>query len=52
VSTDEKLDLVIEILSRMERRQISTTAAVSEIKEHEAPVVGSFATVEPAADEK
>jgi hypothetical protein len=52
VSTDEKLDEVLLILRRMEARQISTPAAVSEIKEHEAPVVGSFATVEPAPDEK
>lgn len=46
MSTDEKLDKVLEILTRIEERQVKTTAMVSEVKEHEAPVVGSFASTE------
>jgi len=42
-----QLDQVITILKGIEERQIKTTAMVSEVKEHEAPVVGSFATVDP-----
>jgi len=37
---------VLATLKRIEERQISTTAAVMEVKEHEAPIVGSFATTE------
>jgi hypothetical protein len=46
MSTEEKLDDIIQRLERIEQRQIKTTAMVSEVKEHEAPVVGSFATTE------
>ena len=46
MSTDEKLDDIIARLDRIEQRQIKTTAMVSEVKEHEAPVVGSFASVD------
>jgi len=37
---------ILAILRRIEERQIKTTAAVMEVKEHEAPVVGSFVTTE------
>jgi len=41
------LQKILEILKRIEERQIKTTAMVSEVKAHEAPVVGSFASSEP-----
>jgi hypothetical protein len=37
-----KLEEILTILKRIEDRQIKTTAMVSEVKEHEAPIVGSF----------
>lgn len=36
------LDEILLILNRIEERQIKTTAMVSEVKEHEPPVTGSF----------
>ena len=42
----ESLRQIQAVLERIEQRQIKTTAAVMEVKEHEAPVVGSFATTE------
>ena len=42
----KKLDEILAILKRVEERQIKTTAMVSEVKEHEAPIVGSFASSE------
>jgi len=47
MTTDEKLDRIIFLLERIEARQIRTTEMVETVKEHEAPVVGSFATVDP-----
>jgi hypothetical protein len=44
MTTDEKLDEILKILKGIEARQIKTTAMVAEVKEHETPVVGSFAT--------
>jgi hypothetical protein len=41
-----KLDSIIEILQRIEARQIKTTAMVTDVKEKEAPVVGTFASSE------
>lgn len=42
--SEEKLDEILTILKRIEARQIKTTAIVEEVKEHEAPPVGSFAS--------
>lgn len=47
MTNEEKLNEILEILKRIEARQIKTTAMVEEVKEHEAPVVGSFASVDP-----
>jgi hypothetical protein len=47
MTTEETLHAILEILHRIEERQIKTTAMVSEVKEHEAPVVGSFGAHEP-----
>jgi hypothetical protein len=44
MTVDEKLDELLAILKRVEARQIKTTAMVEEVKEHETPVVGSFAS--------
>ena len=46
MSDEQKLDEILEILKRIEDRQIKTTAMVEQVKESEtkAPVVGSFAT--------
>ena len=41
----KKLDAIKEQLDRMEKRQIEAKEIVEEVKEHEAPVVGSFATL-------
>jgi uncharacterized protein (UPF0335 family) len=43
MTTDEKLDSIIERLERIEQRQIKTTAMVEDVKEHEPAHVGSFA---------
>jgi hypothetical protein len=43
MTTEEKLDEILATLKRIEARQIKTTAMVTEVKEHEAPV-GSFAS--------
>jgi hypothetical protein len=40
----EWLAEIRDTLIRMEARQIKTTAMVEDAKEHEAPVVGSFAS--------
>jgi len=40
----EKLDEILSILRRIEERQVRTTAMVAQVKEHEAPVTGSFAS--------
>jgi len=42
----KKLDEILTVLRRIEERQIKTTAMVSEVKEHEAPVVGSFGSMD------
>jgi hypothetical protein len=41
---NRKLDELGTILARIESRQIKTTEMVAEVKEHEQPVTGSFAT--------
>jgi hypothetical protein len=46
MSTDEKLDKIIFLLERIEARQIRTTEMVQTVKEQEAPVVGSFGTID------
>jgi len=46
MTTDEKLDRIIFLLERIEARQIRTTDMVTEVKQHEAPVVGSFGSVD------
>jgi uncharacterized protein (UPF0335 family) len=43
MTTDEKLDSIIERLERIEQRQIKTSAMVEDVKQHEPPHVGSFA---------
>jgi hypothetical protein len=43
MSDEQKLDEILEILKRIEARQIKTTAMVEEVKETETHV-GSFAT--------
>jgi hypothetical protein len=40
----QKLDKLAATLDRIEARQIKTTEMVTEVKEHEAPTTGSFAT--------
>ena len=52
MSTEEQLTEILTILKRIEERQIKTTNMVSEVKEHEAPVVGSFGTTESPESEK
>jgi len=44
MTTEEKLEEILATLKRIEARQIKTTAMVEEVQEHEAPVVGSFAS--------
>ena len=43
MTTDEKLDWIIETLKRMEARQVQLKTGVDDVQAHEA--VGSFATV-------
>jgi len=45
MTTDEKLDWIMETLKRMEARQIELKTEVDDVQEHEAPTVGSFGTV-------
>jgi len=43
----DKLDEILEILKRIEARQIKTTAMVEDVKEQEqSQVVGSFASTD------
>ena len=44
MTTDEKLDWIMETLSRMETRQTKLKTEVDDVQEHEA--VGSFGTVD------
>jgi hypothetical protein len=46
MTIDEKLDEILEVLRRMEARQVDTTKMVEEVKEHEQPVQGSFASTD------
>jgi len=46
MSTEEILVKILDILQRIEERQIRTTAMVEDVKEHEAPVIGSFGTID------
>jgi len=46
MTTDEKIDEILATLKRIEARQIKTTAMVEEVKESEAPIVGSFASTD------
>lgn len=52
MTTEEKLDNIIERLERIEQRQIRTTAMVEDVKETEAPVVGSFGTIDTSTEKK
>jgi hypothetical protein len=45
MTTDEKLDWIIETLKRMEARQVELKTEVDDVQAHEPPTVGSFATV-------
>ena len=51
MTTDEKIDEILATLKRIEARQIKTTAMVEEVQEHEAPVVGSFASTDSGKKE-
>jgi hypothetical protein len=44
MTTDEKLDWIIETLKRIEARQQAIKTGVEDVQEHEPPPVGSFAT--------
>jgi hypothetical protein len=44
MTTDEKLDWIIETLKRMEARQIEVKTEVEDVQAHEPPTVGSFGT--------
>ena len=43
MTTDEKLDWIIETLKRMEARQVELKTEVDDVQAHEPPTVGSFA---------
>ena len=45
MTTDEKLDWIMETLKRMEARQIALKTEVDDVQAHEPPTVGSFGTV-------
>jgi len=45
MTTDEKLDWIIETLKRMEARQVELKTEVDDVQSHEPPTVGSFASV-------
>jgi len=47
MTSDEKLDRILYLLERIEERQIKTTAMVTDVKAHEAPIVGSFGSIDP-----
>ena len=46
MTTDEKLDKILEILTRMEQRQTTMKQEIEDIEEHEPPVRGSFGTTD------
>lgn len=46
MTTDEKLDWIIETLKRMEGRQVALKTEVDDVQAHEPPTVGSFGTVD------
>ena len=45
MTTDEKLDWIIETLKRMEARQVELKTEVDDVQAHEPPTVGSFGNV-------
>src|SRR6516165_7276408 len=45
MTTDEKIDWIIETLKRMEARQVELKTEVNDVQAHEPATVGSFATV-------
>ena len=45
MTTDEKLDWIIETLKRIEARQQAIKTEVEDVQAHEPPTVGSFASV-------
>ena len=45
MTTDEKLDWIIETLKRIEARQVELKTEVDDVQAHEPPTVGSFGTV-------
>jgi uncharacterized protein (UPF0335 family) len=46
MTTDEKLDKILEILTRMEQRQTTMKQEIEDIEEHEPPTAGSFGTID------
>ena len=46
MTTDEKLDWIIETLKRMEGRQVALKKEVDDVQAHEPPTVGSFGTMD------
>ena len=46
MTTDEKLDKILEILTRMEQRQTTMKQEIEDIEEHEPPKTGSFGTID------
>jgi hypothetical protein len=42
----QKLDAILTQLDRMEKRQLKLKEEVDDIEQHEAPIMGSFATVD------
>jgi dsDNA-specific endonuclease/ATPase MutS2 len=46
MTTDEKLDWIIETLKRMEGRQVALKTEVDDVQVHEPEPVGSYGTVD------
>jgi hypothetical protein len=49
---DAQVHEILATLKRIENRQIRTTEMVEEVKESEAPVIGSFGSSDLGASEK
>lgn len=52
MADSEKLDEMLAILKRIEQRQLKLMGDVKEVKAHEAPVTGSFASSDLGEGEK
>jgi hypothetical protein len=46
MTADEKLDKILEILTRMDQRQTTMKQEIEDIQEHEPAPTGSFGTTE------